>query len=199
MRLSEHYRQMSDGELLILLRQKSELTDLAQQALQQEISRRDLKLTQNAAVKTRPEPPPNPVYDEDRQPVEIATVWSLSDALQLQWLLDRAGIPFFMGDEKATGVDTVTSDFGQGISVKVMSIAIPWVQGVMQAYEPKDDRTPKAEEMGEAPMRCPKCHSEEVVLEQMVPDVDGREEARYEWTCDACGYQWVDDGIVEPG
>jgi hypothetical protein len=39
--------------------------------------------------------------------VEICTVWSLSDGLQLQTLLDRAGIPFFMGPEKATGVEAV--------------------------------------------------------------------------------------------
>ena len=189
---------MSDGELLILARQKSQLTDLAQQALQQEISRRGLNLTDNILVKAKAQPPPNPVYDEDRKLVEIATVWSLSDALQLQWLLDRAGIPFFMGDEKATGVDAVTSDFGQGVSVKVMSIAMTWVPPVLQAYEPKDDRTPKAEEMGEAPVRCPKCRSEEVVFEQMVPDMAGREGAsKYEWTCDTCGYEWVDDGIVK--
>jgi hypothetical protein len=37
--------------------------------------------------------------------VEICTVWSLSDALQLQTLLDRAGIPFFMGPEKATAME----------------------------------------------------------------------------------------------
>jgi len=48
-------------------------------------------------------------YAEDRELFEICAVWSLRDALQVQSMLDVAGIPFFMGEEKATGVDSVTS------------------------------------------------------------------------------------------
>jgi hypothetical protein len=44
LRLSEHYRQLSDGELLALSRQISGMTDVAQQVLAQEISQRELKL-----------------------------------------------------------------------------------------------------------------------------------------------------------
>ena len=42
--LSERYRGMSDEELVVLARQSPELTDIAQQALTQEISYRKLKL-----------------------------------------------------------------------------------------------------------------------------------------------------------
>ena len=64
-------------------------------------------------------------YDEDRRLVEISTVYSVRDALQVQGILDGAGIPFFMGPEKATGVDKVTSDFTKGVSVQVMKIGLP--------------------------------------------------------------------------
>jgi len=196
LRLAEHYRQMCDDELLILARQKPELTDLAQQALTQEISRRALNITENTPVKVQPQRPLSREYEEDQQLVEIATVWSISDALQLQWLLDRAGIPFFMGEEKATGVDKVTSHFDQGVSVQVMNIAIPWVRDVMKVYEPRDDREPKEPELRPAPIRCPKCHSEEVVFESMVPEAEGQKAvSKFQWTCDMCGHQWVDDGI----
>jgi hypothetical protein len=40
-RLSELYRRMSDGELVALARTKSELTEVAQEALANEISLRD--------------------------------------------------------------------------------------------------------------------------------------------------------------
>ena len=44
LRLSERYRQMSDNELLAIARHNSDLTDVAQQALAQEVSQRRLKL-----------------------------------------------------------------------------------------------------------------------------------------------------------
>ena len=137
LQLSERYRQMSDNELLALARQISELTDAAQQILTSEMSRRGLKL--------QPEEPPappiparrlDPSYDEDRKLVEIRTVWSLSDAVQLQTLLDGAGIPFFMGPEKATSVDTVTSSIVNGVSVQIMQVGLPWARQVLMNYSP---------------------------------------------------------------
>jgi hypothetical protein len=120
---------VSDGELLVLAQQNFELTEIAQQSLASEISRRGLK-RQSEELPARPEPfPPfDSSGDEDRELVEICTVWSLSDALQLQTLLGRAGIPFFMGPEKATGVETVTSNFVNGVSVQVMRIGLPWTR-----------------------------------------------------------------------
>ena len=101
LRLSERYRRMSDGELLVLAQQNFELTEIAQQSLASEISRRGLK-RQSEELPARPDPSPplDSSGDEDRELVEIRTVWSLSDALQLQTLLDRAGIPFFMRTRK---------------------------------------------------------------------------------------------------
>ena len=104
-RLSEHYRRMNDNELLVLARQNSELTEAAQQALADEVSQRGLKLQpEKPSAPPNPEPQTDSPYAEDRELIEICTVWSLPDAVQLQTLLDRAGIPFFMGPEKATRV-----------------------------------------------------------------------------------------------
>ena len=44
LRLTENYRQMSDDELIDLARHRSELTDMAQGILSQEISSRKLKV-----------------------------------------------------------------------------------------------------------------------------------------------------------
>jgi len=44
LRISEHYRGLSDGELLDLAQDPSELTDVAQQAIANEISHRGLKV-----------------------------------------------------------------------------------------------------------------------------------------------------------
>jgi len=124
LRISEHYRQLSDSELQVLARQRSELTDFAQQALAQELSHRGLQPEDEAEKPATPSPfmrPPaffehespklrdsagydfpNPdsAYAEDRKLVELCTVWSVRDALKVQTILDRLGIPFFMGQRK---------------------------------------------------------------------------------------------------
>ena len=198
LQLAERYRQMSDNELLCLARQNSELTDVAQQTLASEMSRRRLKLgPEELPTPPNPASQPDSSYDEDRKLIEICTVWSLPDALQLQTLLDRAGIPFFMGPEKATGVDAVTSSFVNGVSVQIMNIGLPWARQAMMNYAPADEQAPKQQEkLSELPVRCPKCNSAEVVFERLLSEPDHFPQ-EFEWSCDSCGYQWEDDGVVE--
>jgi DNA-directed RNA polymerase subunit M/transcription elongation factor TFIIS len=205
LRISDHYRALSDDELQDLARQPSELTDMAQQALTNEISHRRLKVTPQAVV--RPEvwtPPdtfdPDDPYAEDHALITLCTVWSLADALQVQRLLDTAGIPFFMGREKATGVDAVTSNFADGVDVAIMNIGLPWARDVMQYYEPVNDKTPQEEKKIDADLsvECPKCHSEGVVFEETIPVSADKPWLRtYKWTCDSCGHQWEDDGLIQ--
>ena len=141
-------------------------------------------------------------YDEDRKLVELCTVWSARDALKVQAILDEAGIPFFMGPEKATAVDGVTSNFAKGVAVQIMQIGLPWARPAMQHYEPEDDPTPKEnnQALDELPVRCPKCHSTEVVFEGLTsaPAMATDESSqKYKWTCDSCGHQWEDDGVAK--
>ncbi len=129
-RLAEHYRQMTDEELLALARQMSALTEGAKDALKQEISNRRLKIPPEEQPR-RPEPPPDvpeddDPYVEDRKLVEVATVWSLRDAQKLQYVLDVAGIPFYMGPQKATRVDPGTMNFTNGVAVKIMRVGWYW-------------------------------------------------------------------------
>jgi len=203
LRVRDHYRELTDGELLILARQPSDLTDVAQHALASELSSRSLKPeAEKPAVATRPEPPieiqdpTDPNYDEDKRLVTICTVWSLADALHLQNLLDTAGIPFYIGPEKATAVDAVISNFADGLNFQIMSIGVPWARQAMRSYIPADDRAQEPEEeLDQASVRCPKCHSCEVVLAETELVRDGALPQRFKWTCDECGSHWEDDGI----
>lgn len=241
LRISERYRRMSDGELLVLMPQSSELTPFAQQALANEVRSRGLKAevedekpaapSQFKASQFKPPPAffehesaklrdsaehdfPDPdssgpdssdkdQYDEDRKLVKLCTVWSVRDALKVQTILDGLGIPFFMGPEKATGVDGVTSNFANGVGVQIMQIGLPWAGPAMRHYEPEDDPTPKENaELDELTVRCPKCHSTEVVFEggtsTLVVATDDSSQ-KYKWTCDSCGHQWEDDGVAKEG
>ena len=98
LRLIEHYRQLTDEELIELAHQKQELTETAQQALAGEILSRRLTIPA-AEDSNRPAPPPDlpdetDPYAEERRLVEIRKVWSEADARRLQSVLDLAGIPF---------------------------------------------------------------------------------------------------------
>lgn len=195
---------MSDEELLALACQASQLTDAAKQILVSEVSRRGLKIPpeepRGPAREPLPQPSPDSPYAEDRELVEICTVWSLSDALQLQTLLDRAGIPFFMGPENASGVDSVTSSFVNGVSVRVMRVGLPWAYQAMQNYTPANEPQQQQEEFRELPVRCPRCRSTEVIFERLIPEPQSRTDgstSKYEWTCDSCGHHWQDQGFSE--
>jgi DNA-directed RNA polymerase subunit M/transcription elongation factor TFIIS len=200
-RLSELYGRMANGELLALARKQSELTDVAHDALANEMRFRKLKLeAEEPAVRAKPSRELDSAYDEDRKLVEICTVFSAADALQVQQLLDRAGIPFYMGIEEATGVDAVTSDFTKGVGVKIMNVGVPWAQQALANYEPANDPWPKQhQEPDEIPVCCPKCHSTEVVFEDLIgeePKTEKDSPQQFQWACDSCGYRWKDDGIA---
>lgn len=203
LRLAEHYRQLTDEELAALAQQKDALTEAAQQALADEIRSRGLTVPPPAPqVPSRPTPPPDigdeeDEYAEDRELVEIRKVWSREDALRLQRVLDVAGIPFYMGDEKATGVEAVTSNFAEGVSVKVMQVGEPWAYQAMQNYFPKDEPPePKYEDAGDVEIHCPKCRSTDVVFDELVEQQqDANSAPKFQWTCVACGNEWQDEGV----
>jgi hypothetical protein len=94
LRISEHYRRLTDDELIVIAHDSSDLTDLAQHALASELSQRKLKVPARAVPPPQPEPTSEEggedIYAEDRQLVEIATVWSLPDGVKLQDLLGRS-------------------------------------------------------------------------------------------------------------
>jgi len=203
-RLAEHYRQMTDGELLDLARQRSALTDAAQQALAQEISSRKLTIPSEEPPPL-PEPPPDvpddtdDPYAKERELIEIATLWSLRDAMRLQYLLDVAGIPFYLGPQKATRVDQATN-FAGGVAVRIMRVGWPWAWQAMQNYFPKDE--PPEEKVDwerfKVEVHCPRCRSTDVIFEQLTRQLkgaDGKPSSKFKWRCDSCGNEWQDDGV----
>ncbi len=201
-RLSELYGRMADGELLALARKQSELTDVAHDALANEMWFRKLKLeAEEPAVHAKPSRELDPAYEEDRQLVQICTVWSLADALQVQQLLDRAGIPFFMGKEMATDVERGDLQFrGGGCRGNHADRSALGAAGaaVLRAAE----RTEGGASRGSlARFRCTarSADSSEVVFDHLIgerPKTAKDSPQLFEWACDACGYRWKDDGVL---
>jgi len=202
LRLSEHYRRLTDDELIAIAQDTSDLTEMAQQALATEISQRKLTIPVPQPLSPQPTPASEDAqteedpYAQDRDIVQIATVYSLPDALRLQALLDQAEIPFFMREEQATRAEQVTSNFRNGVPVGVMQIGVPWAQQAMQHYEPADEPvTPEDQPDQDLAVHCPKCHSEDVVFEHLdAPEAD-KNNQKFVWSCAACGNQWEDEGL----
>ena len=201
LRLSAHYRRMSDGELQQLARDASALTEAAQQTLASELSTRGLKPEPPEAKAPPPEPEPDSPYAKDRELVELCKVWSLSDALQIQWLLDRFGIPFHIGPDEATGVNAGSLSFADGVSVQVMRIGLPWAWQAIANYEPANEPPEQKEEEDskETLVACPKCQSDDVIFKQLTPEsTDEKDESksRFAWVCGSCGHEWKDEGVA---
>ena len=212
LRLAEHYRGLCDEELIALARQIEKLTEPAQRALEMEIFSR--KLTFPPREPHSPQPPAPPVtgeeedscseetpdeddpYAEDRKLFEIRKVWSEADARRLQYVLDVAALPFYIGRENATSVDDVTSKFEEGLPVKMMRVGLPWAYDAMwRNYFPQDERPePKYEDAGDVAIQCPRCRSTEVVFHERIHRAPGGG-AKYRWACPSCGYEWEDDGV----
>jgi DNA-directed RNA polymerase subunit M/transcription elongation factor TFIIS len=206
LRLSEHYRQLSDDQLVDLARKTSDLTDVAQQVLTKEVANRKLKIPPEAPAAPRnpvwqPESAESP-YAKDRELVLLITVFSLRDALKLQRLFDTAGIPFYIGPEKATSAGAVTSNFAKGLDVRIMEIGLPWASRALRQYFPED--APIEEKTGESDnfaIHCPKCHSTEVVFHDLDNGTQNSEpepSSKFKWTCDSCGHEWEDEGLLTP-
>ena len=202
LRLAENYRQMSDDELIDLAQRPSELTDMAQSILAQEISSRKLKVppaeepSQDYISGPEEAHDTESPYDEDRELVNLSTVWSRRDAEQLQSLLVKAGIPFYIGPDKVASVDGVKSSFADGLDVFVMRIANNSAVSALKYYNPQDE--PEEETSGEElAIHCPKCHSTDVIFD----DAGGAEAEddtitqKFDWECAACGYKWEDEGV----
>lgn len=139
-------------------------------------------------------------YEEERKLVTLVTVWSLRDALKVQAILDGAGTPFYMGPEKATGVEQVTSDFSKGVAVQIMRVGWPWAYDALNRNYFPQDQPPSELPKDPKPLavRCPRCKSNDVIFSGLAP-VEGASledsPRRFRWTCDACGNEWEDEGI----
>jgi DNA-directed RNA polymerase subunit M/transcription elongation factor TFIIS len=208
LRLAELYRQMADGELVAIARDRSKLTEIAQQILALELSHRNLKVEpETPPLEPRWQPPASgkqgesldadDPYAEDRQLFDICTVWSLRDALEVQRRLETADIPFFIGEKQATGVDPGTTNFANGVSVQIMRVGFPWARQALEDWEPKDvPESEKRQWTEEVDVRCPACHSKEIIFEKLVKSDDGNPPPKFQWTCAVCGHQWQDDGVA---
>lgn len=226
-RLQQDYTAMADEELAAIAKQAYDLTDIARQALQAEISRRhvtiELKLQtprneEVPAYLPYEEPfPEDPSFEdefsaEERQPprgypagfdpedwelVSFTHVDDVAQGSKLKQCFDEAGIPSYYGPEVVDDLRLLQSSFKGSLEVKVREVDLARAIAVRNRCTALSvDEEP--EEISDYSVHCPKCHSSGIVFRKLETEQDGGA-TKFSWSCDACGYQWKDDGIESEG
>jgi hypothetical protein len=192
-RLAATYAAMTDGELQRLARNADSLTELAWDALEDELDRRNLEPADD-------DPAPEPRETLEMQElVTIRKFRDLPEALLAKGSLESAGIECFLADENLVRLDWFISNFIGGIKLNVRPadeanarklldepiLEGLYVQGVGLYEQP----------------RCPKCGSLDVNYQELDRPIAYMSAflrvpipmQRPAWKCHACGVEWEDD------
>ena len=194
-RLADNYAGMTDGELQRLAWNAQSLTELAWDALEDEMDRRHLEISDDPVAQPQPQM-------EMRKLVTVRQFRDLPEALLAKGSLESAGIECFLADENLVRLDWFISNFIGGIKLNVRAADAVNAQKLLD--EPiLEGLYVQGVGLYEQP-RCPKCQSLDVNFQELdrpiaymsaflhVPMPVQREG----WRCHACDAEWADDGDV---
>jgi Putative prokaryotic signal transducing protein len=192
-RLAANYAGMTDGELQRLARNADSLTELAWDALEDEMDRRHLEVSDDASIEPRQEM-------EMRELVTIRQFRDLPEALLAKGSLESSGIECFLADENLVRLDWFISNFIGGIKLKVRTPDVMNAQKILD--EPiLEGLYVHGIGLYEQP-RCPKCQSLDVNFQELDRPIAYMSAflhvpmpvQRTGWHCHACDAEWEDDG-----
>jgi putative signal transducing protein len=192
-RLAANYASMTDEELQKLARSAETLTELAWDALEDEMDRRHLEYSDDPAPQPRQEM-------EVRELVTIRQFRDLPEALLAKGSLESAGIECFLADENLVRLDWFISNFIGGIKLKVRALDAANAQKLLD--EPiLEGLYVQGIGLYEQP-RCPKCQSLDVNFQELDRPIAYMSAflrlpipmQRPAWRCHACDVEWEDDG-----
>jgi hypothetical protein len=194
-RLAQTYAEMTDGQLLNLARNPESLTDLAWDALEDELDHRRLEV---------PDEPHEPEPRMDLQTLApIRQFRDLPEALLAKGCLESAGIPCFLRDDNLVRLDWFISNFIGGIKLCVRPEDAQTARGLLE--EPiLEGLYVEGVGLYEQP-RCPKCQSLDVNFDELNRPIAYLSAFlrvpiplhRKGWRCHACDAEWEDDGLPE--
>lgn len=199
-RLAANYAAMTDGELLKLARSAESLTELACDALEDELDRRQLDFPAEES-----QDPSDRERLELRELITIRQFRDLPEALLAKGSLESAGIECFLADENLVRLDWFISNLIGGIKLNVHAadeanarkildepiLEGLYVQGVGLYEQP----------------RCPKCQSLDVNFQELDRPIAYMSAflrvpipmQRPAWHCHACDAEWEDDPSGDSG
>ena len=196
-RLAANYASQTDGELLRLARSAESLTDLAWEALEEEMDRRHLKCPDDAGPEQQHEM-------EIQELVTIRQFRDLPEALLAKGCLESVGIECFLGDENLVRLDWFISNFIGGIKLNVRIADADNARRILD--EPiLEGLYVQGVGLYEQP-RCPKCRSLDVNFRELDRPIAYMSAFlrvpmpihRRAWRCHSCYAEW-EDGAFDAG
>lgn len=191
LRLAANYAAMTDGELQRLALNAESLTEIAWEALEDEMDRRHIDVANDS--------PPNSQQMEMRELVTVRQFRDLPEALLAKGSLESAGIECFLADENLVRLDWFISNFIGGIKLNVRArdaenalqllnepiLEGLYVQGVGLYEQP----------------RCPKCQSLDINFQELDRPIAYMSAflrvplpvQRPAWRCHGCDAEWEDE------
>jgi len=188
--LADNYAGMADGELQRLAQNPEALTDLAWDALEEELDRRDLKS-------------PAPADFQELVVQELSTIRKFRDlpeALLAKGCLESAGIECFLADENLVRMDWFISNFIGGIKLNVRVADAENARKILD--EPiLEGLYVQGVGLYEQP-RCPKCQSLDVNFQELDRPIAyisaflrvPMPVQLPAWHCHDCDAEWEDSG-----
>ena len=137
-------------------------------------------------------------------PADAEAAWLTMGALSV------ARIPSFLGPQNVMHLEEFRGNFNGLVSLKVRevdwdraSIALAkagdagWWDKASWLDNGKEEEG--SDEEKDYAILCPKCRSPKVVLVGQDTEVLAESPPRdkFQWSCDACGHQWVDEGVAQ--
>ena len=192
-RLAANYAGMTDGELQRLARNAESLTEVAWDALEDEMDRRHLEFSEDVASGPRPQM-------EMRELVTIRQFRDLPEALLAKGSLESSGIECFLADENLVRLDWFISNFIGGIKLNVRAVDAANAQKLLD--EPiLEGLYVQGIGLYEQP-RCPSCQSLDVNFQELDRPISFMSAflhmpipvQRPAWRCHQCDAEWEDDG-----
>jgi hypothetical protein len=195
-RLAANYAGMTDGELQMLAQSAESLTELAWDALEDEMDHRHLEYADDLTQQPRQE-------IEMRELVTIRQFRDLPEALLAKGSLESSGIECFLADDNLVRLDWFISNFIGGIKLNVRAADVANAQKLLD--EPiLEGLYVQGIGLYEQP-RCPNCQSLDVNFQELDRPIAYMSAflrlpmpvQRPAWRCHACDAEWADDGGTE--
>ena len=227
-RLEALYAEMSDEQIEAMAGKMEDFTELAQQVLRAEMSKRGLGpkgldppedpveaarralqaemseqdgATQAQDVATQADPYLRDPFPSWLEPggydkVEVWCVEGASKAREIMSVLESAGFKPYLGRDNAESVDDYHGSYEGGVDIKVMKFQARYAIEELRRYAARAPE-PEPSEEEDLSACCPNCNSKEIVFQsiEVDPGKDRVKDGKFNWTCDACGHRWTDDGI----
>lgn len=187
---------MQDRGFRKLAEDANSLTELAREALEAELDRRDLDDIPEAPVRAKDE-------IEARQLIAVRRFRDLPEALLAKGAVESAGIECFLADDNLVRLDWFISNFVGGIKLLVDRDNADAAANVLNQPIPEGFDFQGAGDYQQP--RCPKCYSLDIAFEELNKPVAYTTAyfgvpipfPRKSWKCNTCGRRWQDTDSEE--